>query len=40
MRPAFRHGFWLGGALAGAMTASFGNFPRRDYTSSATPSRI
>src|SRR5262249_27218421 len=31
MRPAFEHGFWLGGALAGAMTASFGRFPPRDY---------
>jgi electron-transferring-flavoprotein dehydrogenase len=31
MRPAFQHGFWLGGALAGAMTASFGRFPPRDY---------
>ena len=31
MRPAFAHGFWLGGGLAGAMTASFGHFPRRDY---------
>jgi electron-transferring-flavoprotein dehydrogenase len=31
MRPAFKHGFWLGGGLAGAMTASFGHFPRRDY---------
>jgi electron-transferring-flavoprotein dehydrogenase len=31
MRPAFEHGFWLGGALAGAMTVSFGRFPPRDY---------
>jgi electron-transferring-flavoprotein dehydrogenase len=32
MRPAFSdHGFWMGGALAGAMTASFGRFPPRDY---------
>jgi electron-transferring-flavoprotein dehydrogenase len=31
MRPAFEHGFWLGGALAGAMTASFGRFPPRDH---------
>jgi electron-transferring-flavoprotein dehydrogenase len=31
MRAAFEHGFWLGGALAGAMTASFGRFPLRDY---------
>ncbi len=30
MRPAFGSGFWLGGALAGAMTASFGRFPPRD----------
>jgi electron-transferring-flavoprotein dehydrogenase len=27
MRPAFAHGFWLGGAMAGAMTASRGAFP-------------
>jgi electron-transferring-flavoprotein dehydrogenase len=27
MRPAFGRGFWLGGALAGAMTASRGAFP-------------
>ena len=27
MRPAFTRGFWLGGALAGAMTASFGKLP-------------
>jgi electron-transferring-flavoprotein dehydrogenase len=30
MRPAFGRGFWLGGAMAGAMTASRGNFPRGD----------
>jgi electron-transferring-flavoprotein dehydrogenase len=28
MRQAFGHGFWLGGALAGAMTATKGRFPR------------
>jgi electron-transferring-flavoprotein dehydrogenase len=27
MRPAFGHGFYLGGALAGAMTVSKGHFP-------------
>ena len=27
MRPAFASGFWIGGALAGAMTASRGKFP-------------
>src|SRR5204862_478440 len=27
MRQAFGRGFWLGTALAGAMTASRGNFP-------------
>ena len=27
MRQAFGKGFWLGGAMAGAMTASFGRFP-------------
>src|SRR3954468_2223323 len=27
MRPAFGRGFWLGGALAGAMTATRGAFP-------------
>src|SRR6059036_3999897 len=27
MRQAFGHGFWLGGALAGAMTATRGAFP-------------
>jgi electron-transferring-flavoprotein dehydrogenase len=32
MRPVFsEHGFWVGGALAGAMTASFGRFPPRDH---------
>jgi electron-transferring-flavoprotein dehydrogenase len=31
MRPAFGHGFGLGGALAGAMTASLGKFPPRDF---------
>ncbi len=30
LRPAFGKGFWLGGALAGAMTASRGAFPRGD----------
>jgi electron-transferring-flavoprotein dehydrogenase len=30
MRQAFGRGFWLGGALAGAMTASKGRFPPRD----------
>ena len=30
MRPAFGRGFLLGGALAGAMTASKGRFPPRD----------
>ena len=29
MRQAFGKGFWLGGAMAGAMTASFGKFPRK-----------
>jgi electron-transferring-flavoprotein dehydrogenase len=28
MRPAFGRGFWLGGAMAGAMTATRGAFPR------------
>jgi len=28
MRQAFGRGFWLGGALAGAMTATKGHFPR------------
>ena len=27
IRQAFGHGFWLGGALAGAMTATKGHFP-------------
>jgi electron-transferring-flavoprotein dehydrogenase len=27
MRQAFAHGFWMGGALAGAMTATKGRFP-------------
>src|SRR5437588_273893 len=30
MRQAFARGFWLGGALAGAMTASRGKFPPGD----------
>jgi electron-transferring-flavoprotein dehydrogenase len=30
MRQAFAHGFLLGGAMAGAMTASFGKFPPGD----------
>jgi electron-transferring-flavoprotein dehydrogenase len=30
MRQAFGRGFWLGGALAGAMTATKGRFPRGD----------
>jgi electron-transferring-flavoprotein dehydrogenase len=30
MRQAFGHGFYLGGMLAGAMTASLGAFPPRD----------
>jgi len=30
MRPAFGRGFWLGGAMAGAMTASRGRFPHGD----------
>jgi electron-transferring-flavoprotein dehydrogenase len=30
MRQAFGHGFWLGGALAGAMTATKGKFPPGD----------
>ncbi|MFN2472255.1 MAG: 4Fe-4S dicluster domain-containing protein [Gaiellaceae bacterium] len=32
MRPAFAHGFWLGGMTAGAATMSFGRFPPRDAT--------
>jgi electron-transferring-flavoprotein dehydrogenase len=31
MRPAFGRGFWAGSALAGAMTASLGRFPPRDF---------
>jgi electron-transferring-flavoprotein dehydrogenase len=30
MRPAFSRGFWVGAALAGAMTASLGKFPPGD----------
>jgi electron-transferring-flavoprotein dehydrogenase len=30
MRQAFAHGFLMGGAMAGAMTASFGKFPPGD----------
>jgi electron-transferring-flavoprotein dehydrogenase len=30
MRPAFAHGILVGGAVAGAATASFGRFPPRD----------
>jgi electron-transferring-flavoprotein dehydrogenase len=30
MRQAFGRGFWMGGALAGAMTATKGHFPRGD----------
>jgi electron-transferring-flavoprotein dehydrogenase len=30
MRPAFGHGFWVGGALAGLATATRGAFPRKD----------
>jgi electron-transferring-flavoprotein dehydrogenase len=30
LRPAFGRGFWVGAALAGAMTASLGKFPPRD----------
>jgi electron-transferring-flavoprotein dehydrogenase len=30
MRQAFAHGFLMGGAMAGAMTASFGRFPPGD----------
>jgi electron-transferring-flavoprotein dehydrogenase len=33
MRQAFGRGFWLGGALAGAMTASRGKFPPGDARS-------
>jgi electron-transferring-flavoprotein dehydrogenase len=32
MRPAFGRGFWLGGMMAGAMTASLGRFPPGDAT--------
>ena len=31
MRQAFAHGFVMGGALAGAMTTSFGKFPPIDF---------
>jgi electron-transferring-flavoprotein dehydrogenase len=31
LRPAFGLGFWAGGALAGATTASLGKFPPRDF---------
>jgi electron-transferring-flavoprotein dehydrogenase len=31
MRPAFGRGFWVGAALAGAMTGSLGKFPPRDF---------
>jgi electron-transferring-flavoprotein dehydrogenase len=30
MRPAFGHGFWVGGAMAGMATVSKGRFPPRD----------
>jgi electron-transferring-flavoprotein dehydrogenase len=30
MRPAFGRGFWIGGAMAGAMTVSKGRFPPKD----------
>jgi electron-transferring-flavoprotein dehydrogenase len=30
MRPAFAHGFLVGGAIAGAATTSFGKFPPKD----------
>jgi electron-transferring-flavoprotein dehydrogenase len=30
MRPAFGRGFWVGGAMAGAMTVSKGRFPVKD----------
>ena len=30
MRPAFAHGILIGGAIAGAATASFGKLPPRD----------
>jgi electron-transferring-flavoprotein dehydrogenase len=32
MRPAFGRGFFMGAALAGAATASFGQFPPRDLS--------
>jgi electron-transferring-flavoprotein dehydrogenase len=32
MRPGFGKGLWMGAALAGAATASFGRFPPRDAT--------
>jgi electron-transferring-flavoprotein dehydrogenase len=35
MRQAFGRGFWLGGALAGAMTASRGKFPPGDARTEA-----
>jgi electron-transferring-flavoprotein dehydrogenase len=35
MRQAFGRGFWLGGALAGAMTASRGKFPPGDSRTEA-----
>lgn len=35
MRQAFGRGFWLGGALAGAMTATRGHFPSGDARSEA-----
>jgi electron-transferring-flavoprotein dehydrogenase len=31
MRPAFGHGFWIGGFVAGGATTSFGKFPPRDF---------
>ncbi len=31
LRPAFGRGLWVGGALAGAMTATLGRFPPRDF---------
>ena len=39
MRQAFGRGFWLGGAMAGAMTATKGHFPPGNRGRSATPSR-
>ena len=38
MRQAFGRGFYVGGALAGAMTATKGKFPPGDTAPSATPS--